>query len=75
MSKYDDYWRKKLDNVLPLIDEVYKYRLSSELDVEDIREEGERKSWCGTTEVSKGMGPTGNMVVIKSLAWLLQNNG
>lgn len=50
-SKYDDYWRLKLDGIRKLLEEARNRGTSSEIDVNDIAGLGERESWYGTVVV------------------------
>jgi len=52
-SKYDSYWRLKLDEIQKLLDEAKEFGTSREIDVSDLTSLGERGSWYGSVEVSE----------------------
>jgi hypothetical protein len=52
-SKYDRYWCNRLSEIARLIAEAYEDGASSKLDVSDIQEWGDRKSWYGAVEISR----------------------
>ncbi len=55
VSKYDNYWRSRIEGIKRLLNEAYTTGSSGELDVSDIRSYGERDKggWYGVVEVYK----------------------
>ena len=47
MSKYDEYWNKRIDDIFNLFDQADQIGLSNAIDVSDISTLGERDSWYG----------------------------
>jgi len=52
-SKYDRYWRLKLDEIQKLLDEAKNFGTSREIDVSDLTRLGKRRSWYGAVVVSE----------------------
>lgn len=50
-SKYDVYWQGRLEEIARILREAYENGRSSEIDVSDIRDYGERMSWYGVVNV------------------------
>lgn len=57
MSKYDEYWLKRLDVVAELLAEAAQKGVSRALDVSDMRPLGKRQAWYGAALLSAD-GPT-----------------
>ncbi|MFX1487030.1 MAG: hypothetical protein ACFFBS_08065 [Promethearchaeota archaeon] len=70
-SKYDKYWKGRLDSVKRLINEAFETGLSSSLDVSDLQNYGKRGSWHGIVEISKQGLRLGGMAHAKSLGRIL----
>jgi hypothetical protein len=76
-SKYDRYWQTKMEEIRSLLKEANEKGKSRELDVFDILNWGERKSWYGIVKLSKKMGiekEKSVFVHIRSLARLILKN-
>lgn len=74
-SKYDAYWSSKLAEIAQLLTEANRDGVSSELDVSDIRQWGDRKSWYGVVEVSQEGVVQKSGVHAGSLGEMVHNNG
>lgn len=73
-SKYDIYWWKKLEEIVQLLKEAYENGMSRKLDVSDIQNYGERRSWYGVVEVFKDRLRKGEMAHAGSLGKVVRNN-
>jgi len=73
-SKYDRYWLEKLGDISKLIEEAYIHGTSSELDVSEIREYGDRQNWYGVVEVSDKIS-RGEMAHARSLGKIVLERG
>jgi len=73
-SKYGVYWQNKLDVIARLLRKAHRNGMSNKLDVSDIQEYGERDSWYGIVEVSRGGLRKGEMAHAKSLGRTILDN-
>ncbi|ACB84397.1 DUF7664 domain-containing protein [Natranaerobius thermophilus] len=66
-SKYDIYWKKRINDIAKLIQEAKKFRYSSKLSVNDLVNYGKRKNWYGVVEVHQEGVNKGEMAHARSL--------
>lgn len=72
MSKYDRYWKKKMDDVQKLIKEAEDKGKSGELDISDIETHGARKDWTASITFSDNNVLKGNAAHGTALAELIR---
>ena len=72
-SKYDSYWRLRLDEIQKLLEEARNEGTSREIDVSDLAGVGERESWYGTVVVSE-FGTKSSMAHTTSLGNVLNSS-
>ena len=73
-SKYDTYWRRKLEQIQRLLDKARKHGTSQEINVSDLIGVGKRESWYGTVVVSE-FGTKSSMAHTTSLGNVLSKSG
>ena len=73
-SKYDSFWRLRLNEIQRLLEEARKKGTSREIDVNDLADVGERESWYGTVVVSE-FGTKSSMAHTTSLGNILNKSG
>lgn len=54
-SKYDQYWRKRLEEIKDLIKEAHQKGTSNEIDISDIKKLGNRDSWSTKVIIRPGI--------------------
>jgi len=73
-SKYDVYWQSRLENIAQVLKEAYENGRSSEIDVSDIRNHGERRNWYGVVKVYRGAILRNEMAHARSLGRIALEN-
>ncbi len=73
-SKYDNFWLKRLNKILSLLEEASQKGKSSKLDVSNLKSYGKRKSWYGVVEISSYDINKGEMAHASSLGKVICNN-
>ncbi len=73
-SKYDVFWEQYLFKIGELLKEAYVEGTSSEMDVRDIKEFGERQSWYGVVEIHRNGIKEGEMAHAVSLGNVILDN-
>jgi hypothetical protein len=73
-SKYDVYWQGRLEEIARILREAYENGRSSEIDVSDIRDYGERMSWYGVVNVYRDVILRNEMAHARSLGRIALEN-
>ncbi len=74
-SKYDTIWRGELDTIRDLLQQAYETGRSSELDISELRNHGNRQSWYGVVDFANGRQIRGEMAHVRSLGRVLLESG